>query len=363
MKNLHRISTALILLCLVGVNFIPRMTQASEAEGEPEAIAGTELVIWETPAGDGPSIQIPAQGRGMDNQLQSQGLDFDVRWIGPWPGGAQTAYNYALDIWSAHIASSGVTVVISATWTSLGSTGPLGWGGPMLSTCSSGCPYPDTLYPFALLDQIKGAEQWEGYWDIQTTINSDKNFYLGLDGQPGSNQSDLVTVVLHEVGHGLGLLGGMWIDGATCGQPYQLPCYCDELEYGCLRNGLPYIYDRFIEDNAGVSVLNTSKYPDESPALAAALTSEALFFDGTNANAGNGGGRVPIYVPSTWAPGSSYSHLNYTTYYGFENSLMTYMLTQGDSYHAPGPVVMGIFQDEGWVIIPPNVVYIPLIIK
>jgi len=352
LKNLNRVCKTLILICLVGTNFIPRMTQASEAEEEPEAIAGTELVIWETPVGEGPSIQIPAQGRGMENQLQSQGLDFDVRWIGPWPGEAQTAYNYALDIWSAHIASSGVTVVISATWTSLGPTGPLGTGGPMLSTCSSGCPYPDTLYPFALLDQIKGAEQWEGYWDIQTTLNSDKNFYFGTDGHPGSTQSDLVTVVLHEVGHGLGLLGGMTI-GSACGNP----------AFGCLTLDKPFIYDHFIEDSAGDRILNTSKYPDNSTALAAALTSNDLYFDGANANTGNGGGRVPIYVPSTWGPGSSYSHLKYSTYYGTENSLMTYMITQGDSFHDPGPVAMGIFQDEGWALIPENYVFLPLILK
>lgn len=45
-------------------------------------------------------------------------------------------------------------------------------------------------------------------FDIEASFNSGfSNWYLGLDGQ-GSGQFDLVTVVLHELGYGLGFISG-----------------------------------------------------------------------------------------------------------------------------------------------------------
>ena len=35
---------------------------------------------------------------------------------------------------------------------------------------------------------------------------------------------------------------------------------------------------------------------------------------GTKSMSGNGGARVKIYAPTTWSSGSSYSHLDYTTF-------------------------------------------------
>jgi hypothetical protein len=72
---------------------------------------------------------------------------------------------------------------------------------------------------------------------------------------------------------------------------------------------------------------------------------------------------VKIYAPATWAPGSSYSHLDYSTFYGTSNSLMTYRLTDGDSFHNPGPVTLGIFEDIGWGVLLENYVYIPVVFK
>jgi hypothetical protein len=109
----------------------------------------------------------------------------------------------------------------------------------------------------------------------------------------------------------------------------------------------PFSYDRFTEDNAGISLIDTGTYPKNSVALANALTSGSLFFDGTHANAANGGTRVPIYAPGTWNQGSSYSHLD-ESYNGTVNALMTYSLGFGESEHSPGPVTMGLLEDVGW---------------
>ena len=80
------------------------------------------------------------------------------------------------------------------------------------------------------------------------------------------------------------------------------------------------------------------------------MTGNSLYFDGPNANAGNGGNRVKIYAPSPWAPGSSYSHLDYSTFTGTANRMMVYAISSASSMHNPGPVTMGVLADLGWSI-------------
>ena len=72
-----------------------------------------------------------------------------------------------------------------------------------------------------------------------------------------------------------------------------------------------------------------------------------VLFDGLNANAANGGNRVPLYVPSTWQSGSSYAHLA-ESFNATPNALMTYSLNNGESVHNPGLVTCGILKDLGW---------------
>jgi hypothetical protein len=60
---------------------------------------------------------------------------------------------------------------------------------------------------------------------------------------------------------------------------------------------------------------------------------------------------VPLYSPSFWQTGSSFSHLDEDTAAfaaGNADSLMTPELAPGEAQHSPGPVVLGMFQDMGW---------------
>ncbi|NIV03224.1 MAG: T9SS type A sorting domain-containing protein, partial [Calditrichae bacterium] len=63
----------------------------------------------------------------------------------------------------------------------------------------------------------------------------------------------------------------------------------------------------------------------------------------------NSGNRPKLYAPSNWEQGSSYSHLDETTFPpGNPNSLMTPQIGNAEPIHAPGPVTLGIFRDMGW---------------
>ena len=63
--------------------------------------------------------------------------------------------------------------------------------------------FGNTWYHSALADKLAGAELNPGFADINAQFSSDFNFYLGLDNNHGA-LNDLVVVVLHELGHGLG---------------------------------------------------------------------------------------------------------------------------------------------------------------
>ena len=62
----------------------------------------------------------------------------------------------------------------------------------------------------ALADAIAGRDTYAGRVDLTASFNSnDKvNWYYGTDGNTPSGQFDFVTVVLHELGHGLGFFLG-----------------------------------------------------------------------------------------------------------------------------------------------------------
>ena len=129
-----------------------------------------------------------------------------------WPEQAITAFEFALSIWSEHI-SSDVPIKVNAKWTELeGNT--LGSARPSQVVQISGAGEPDTWYALAQLSALTGQNVRERLDGVEYDIdmNAKCNFedwYFGTDAQVPDNKSDFVTVVLHEIGHGLGFLGTM----------------------------------------------------------------------------------------------------------------------------------------------------------
>ena len=269
-----------------------------------------------------------------------------------WPANAQTAFNYAASI-AGSLVNSSVPIEVNACWADLGGSGILGIGGsPNIFRNFPGAPQPNTWYSPALANALRGIDNDPAQPDIQTTYNSIRtDWYFGTDGNPGS-KLDFVSVVLHEIWHGLNFSGSMRVTG---GLGYW--------EWG--NCGHPSSYDRFTEDGGGGSLLN---YTCGSTSLASALLSNNIFFDGPNAKAVNGGSRVPLYAPNSWQQGSSYSHLA-ESYNGTANALMTYSIGYNEANHHPGPVGLCLLRDLGWAIngtcgnISSSKIYLPLILK
>lgn len=129
----------------------------------------------------------------------------------------QIAFQRALDLWGAQLDSA-IEIRVGATFDELtcnSTSVTLGTAGPTnVYRDFAGAPLPDTWYPAALADHLAGMDLDPGDDDIDANFNSrfgttctfPAGWYYGLDGQPMGDDSDLVTVVLHEIGHGLGFL-------------------------------------------------------------------------------------------------------------------------------------------------------------
>ncbi|MFM6070336.1 MAG: hypothetical protein ACKPB9_01920, partial [Dolichospermum sp.] len=254
----------------------------------------------------------------------------NVNYTGFTPA-AQTAFQFAVDIWESLLDSS-VPITVNASFANLGSN-ILGQAGALnFFRNFSGAPQTNTWYPVALANSLAGQDLDPTASDIGVLLNSNFNWYYGLDNNVPTNQMSFVSVVLHELGHGLGFSGSMNNQSGSGSWGFA---------------GSPDIYDRFTENGSGQSLLDTSLFPNPSTALGSQLTSNNIFFDGSNANAANGGNRVKLYAPSTWNGGSSYSHLD-EVFNNTPNALMTYSIGFGESILNPGPVTLGLFKDMGW---------------
>ena len=124
------------------------------------------------------------------------------------------AFQFAADLWGLTLDST-VEIRVLAQFSSLGAN-VLGSAGaasifsdfPGILPGFPGAAFVDTWYHSALADKRAGADLAELFGfpndpDIVANFSSDFDFYLGLDNQHGA-QIDLVTVVLHELAHGLG---------------------------------------------------------------------------------------------------------------------------------------------------------------
>jgi hypothetical protein len=311
------------------------------------------IAVWD-PNRTEPSV-VPAPQRptaenwhGLVSGLSS--VTVSVNYGAGFTPEARAAFQAAVDVWASTL-SSAVPVTVDANFSPLG-TGVLGqagstfvyMGGPAPSGFGAG--QASTFYHAALANKLAGVDVDPTASDITATFNSAfSSWYFGTDGKPGIGQYDFMSVVLHELGHGLGFSGSATSNGSTG-------------SYGLGSGSAPMIYDRFAETASRQALLNTAIFPNPSAALHSALTSEVagdaasgLFWNGAAGVAAAGGGtnRPRLDALSPFTAGSNFSHLSDATYpAGNANSLMTRALTNQEVIHNPGPLTLGMFQDEGW---------------
>lgn len=254
-----------------------------------------------------------------------------------FPEEAQAAFEYAVSIWE-YLIKSPVTIYMDAQWSQL-DQGVLGGCAPnMFYENFEAAPYKDTYYPVALVEKLQGKEvTGSSTPDMSAEFSSSINWYFGTDGDTPPTRYDFVSIVLHEIAHGLGFTGFFFENN-------NMGAYGYYLDY-------PGIYDRFVINSDGDLLTDSSLFGNPSEELLNQMTSGYLESKSETAKAKSTNNKYPrLYAPSEYDSGSSIYHLNEFTYLaGDTNSLMTPQVGKAEAIHNPGPLVMGMFADMGWV--------------
>ena len=305
----------------------------------------------------------PPDNGGLDQAPAA--ATFSVAFIGAgWTVTRTNAFNYATSIWAASITST-VPISVEVQWQDLGyaPTGyTLGYGGA--------CDYYPLLingtwtawFPNALANKLLGYDAQTAECDVQNTFNSNTSvpWYYGTDGNPGAGQIDFVTVVIHELGHGLGFIGSMRYDDGNSGNGTECTGTANQgcwgYDMGAPYGIRPFVYDCFTGDGYAYTdnlLTDTGVYANPSAALGTALTSGSVYFGGLDVTLDSGNPdpnrNVILYAPATWSPGSSYAHWDEATFpAGNPNSLMTPQLGSAEANHNPGSLTLALFDDIGW---------------
>jgi hypothetical protein len=327
-KMFKRKTSVAAVFCLGVAALDPAGWAVSGAQSGPSAdvTAGSRFVVRADPRVVRSYVRPQLQSR---LRAQANLVTINVNYMGFTPQ-AQAAFQHAVNIWASQLTSP-VTIQVDAEFAPL-APGVLGSAGPWLVRNRSGLQ-SNTWYPVAIANKITGVDQLPGTSDIDASFSSSFSWYYGTDGNGPSGTYDFVSVVLHELGHGLGFVGSANVTGGSG-------------TWG--SNGSPYIYDRFVENGGSQAIIS---FTSPSAALASQLTSNNLYFDGPATRLGNGGNPARIYAPASWQGGSSYSHLDEATYpAGNPNSLCTPQLASREAIHDPGPITWGMFEDIGWTV-------------
>ena len=247
---------------------------------------------------------------------------------------AQAAFQRAVDIWSSLLITT-IPIEIEASFDSLDSDA-LAVAAPSTFFCST-----MICAPVGLVNQLVDEDRKPDDPDIETTFSSSDDWYFGLDGRPGEDQFDFVSVALHEIGHGLGFYDSFRIDEST-----------EEAEYGLGDDNIPTIFDRAIFDTEINRLVDEDEYTNPSTELTDAVTGITLFWLGRKTLTANGGSYpVLLWAPEEYDSGSSVAHLGEYAYPpGVPNTLMTPNQSPGEASHEPGPLMLAMLGDLGWTI-------------
>ena len=242
------------------------------------------------------------------------------------PSLARPAVQAAVDIWSENFAST-VPINVNVKWGSSSSYGVLASASAKNNFSNfNGAPDKTLYYASALANALAGRDLDPTSPEIEISITSNAPWYYGTDGNCPARSFDLVSVILHEMGHGLGFVSGNYYE------PFS----------GFGRVDQPTPFDAYAQLPDGRRLADM---PSPSLEAGKAMTSD-LVWSGENAVKANNGIKPKLYTPSTYEPGSSISHLDEATFsQSADNAVMTPNLDSGEVFHLPGPLVLAMFED------------------
>ncbi len=307
--------------------FGQKVSQVEVLHSSPEIYKNGDLVVCYAGGEIIKSIPVSKEFRERI-KARTNTATFEVVYVGfdNFPE-AKDAFQFAVDIWSTLIESP-VTIRVSAQFSPL-DQGVLGSAAPSRFIRNfDNTPRFNTWFPVALVEKISN-QQFNGPndFEIEANFSSTAGWYYDTsdpEGIAGTGLTDFASVVLHELGHGLGFLGVANVTDAGVGS--------------IGLSGFPMTYTTFAENGSGDNLVNDIQ--NDSQLMGDALTSGSLRFDGTTQDAA-------LFAPSEFNGGSSFSHLDDAIYTGTPNELMTPTIGSNGFIHDPG-IALDIMYDFGW---------------
>ncbi len=238
------------------------------------------------------------------------------------PPGVLSVMEYCTSVWSQYITTS-VPINVSVSWQELKSN-VNAYAKPTTYYSFNGI-----YYPAALAEKIKGTNLNGTNPDVEVVINKNMNWSLDVDASPADGQYDLATTLIHELAHGLGLIGNITEETL---ESTEFPS--------------PTIYDVFVCDSTKSQILQYKLTP--FTIKNDVLCSDSLFWGGQFAYAFCGE-YLELYAPTKFNSGSTAYHLDenrYQTGSGYE--LMTPVLRSTEIIHKPDVATLGMLADIGW---------------
>lgn len=253
-------------------------------------------------------------------------------------------FEFAASIWES-LVNSDVPIRVEAKFDPLTCTSTsaiLGSAGTKtVHRNFTNAPFTNTYYAVALANGLAGIDLSSSA-DISATFNGDLdnnsnclgnfNWYYGLDGNKPASSIELLSVVMHEIGHGLGFV--TFVNTATGA-----------------KFGTPGRDDAFMLNLEDHSLNKTWNTMTNSQRLASAIDTADLHWTGSavtskvaDYSAGINQGHIRMYAPSPLEGGSSVSHFSKTL---TPNELME--PTDTGPKQGAG-LAKELFQDIGWNI-------------
>ncbi|NLE55557.1 MAG: hypothetical protein GX617_11510, partial [Lentisphaerae bacterium] len=177
------------------------------------------------------AIADSSNARLLKSSTRSTALPFSLTMTGLTTQ-QQAAVNHAVNLWSQQLYGT-IPVKMHIKFLDMGDS-------MMLVGCYEPNMWPaednSSLVPTSIMDQKMEENLRPGEYDIVMTFNTRFSFYFGLDANPPGSNPDFVTVLLHEMTHGLGFFDS--INGETING-----------DLGSYLHGTPFIFDTFLYCN------------------------------------------------------------------------------------------------------------------
>ncbi len=251
------------------------------------------------------------------------------------PDSVRGVVEVAFGVWDK-ILISRVPIHIHVYWETLAAGTLATAGSDRVYKNFKNAPLREVWYPSALADALIGESVNGDNPDIVLRINSEAGWNLDYEGPQNFRYYDMLSVIIHEIAHGIGFMSSFELSGST------------QMKWG-IQN-VPFIYDQYITDQNGNGLVNNRFYTNDSEGLLKTVTETNIFFQVDSGVYSRQ--RLRLHTEKPFSSGASLSHIANIQFSEVDNRdrLMLPTLSLGVRYHYPGNGILAMLFQMGWAL-------------